>query len=180
MPSDSNEMRLAEIFSQCAAEMLVDLGAHATNLAAPRPSGPTSDSIAAFVPFGNGELRGSLTLQAPRKLFSLLHPLTPPTTLPHDLDDWACEMANQAVGRFRNRLASYAVKVTFGVPQNVPAEPLPHPSEFGPAGFLIAFAMHDMVLCCWLELETQPDFWLEESPMEEIEKALQEGTLVLF
>jgi hypothetical protein len=31
-----------------------------------------------------------------------------------------------------------------------------------------------------LELETEHDFWLAESPMEEIEKALKEGTLVLF
>lgn len=180
MPGDSNEKRLSEIFSQCAAELLDALGAHATNLAVPRPSEPTSDSIAAFIPFGNGELRGSLTLQAPRGLFALLHPVTPAAAPPHDLVDWASEMANQAVGRFRNRLAAHAVKVTFGVPRNVPAEPLPHPSELGPAGFLIAFAVHDMVLHCWLELETQPDFWLEESPMEEIEKALQEGTLVLF
>jgi hypothetical protein len=179
MPGSSNEERLAELFSQCAAEMLVDLGASGTRLAGARQPQPTAESVAAFVSFGNAELHGSLTLLAPGKLFSLLHPAAT-TAPPSDLDDWACEMVNQAVGRFRNRLASYAVKVVFGVPQNVLAELLRFSSGLEPGGSLISFAVDDMVLDCLLELEAEPDFWLADSPMEEIEKALKEGTLVLF
>jgi len=37
-----------------------------------------------------------------------------------------------------------------------------------------------MALDYWLELETEPDFWLAESPLEDVEAALKEGTLVLF
>jgi hypothetical protein len=179
MPGGSNEERLAEIFTQCATEMLADLGIQSTRLAEVRQTQPTNDSIAASVSFGNAELHGSLTLLAPSKLLSLLHAVTS-TTPPSDLDDWACEMVNQAVGRFRNRLASYAVKVVLGVPNNVLAEPLRFSTGHGPRQSLISFAMNDMVLDCWLELETESDFWLAESPMEEIEKALKEGTLVLF
>ena len=179
MPANSYESRLAEMFSQCAAEMLVDLGAQASRLEGDRQPRPTAEDIAAFVSFGNAELHGSLTLLAPRKLFSGLHPVTP-TAPPSDMEDWASEMVNMAVGRFRNRLASYAVKVIFGVPHNVTAELLHFSSGLEPGGSLISFAVDNMVLDCWLVLEAEPDFWLADSPMEEIEKALAEGTLVLF
>jgi hypothetical protein len=179
MPSSSNEERLAELFSQCAAEMLVDLGVQTTTLAGERQPRPKAESIAAFVSFGNADLHGSLTLLAPSKLFSLLHPVAP-TSPPSDLVDWACEMVNQAVGRFRNRLASYAVKMVFGVPHSVLAEGPRLPTGHEPHRSLISFAVDDMILDFWLELETEPEFWLADSPMEEIEKALKEGTLVLF
>jgi hypothetical protein len=179
MSGGSNEERLAELFSQCAAEMLADLGVQATRLPGVRQPQPSGEELAAFVSFGNAELHGSLTLLAPSKLFSRLHPVAH-TTLPSDLDDWACEMVNQVVGRFRNRLASYAVKVVFGVPHTVRAELLQFTSGHEPRQSLISFAVEDMVLDYWLELEAEPDFWLAESPMEEIEKALKEGTLVLF
>jgi hypothetical protein len=37
-----------------------------------------------------------------------------------------------------------------------------------------------MVLECWIELEANPGFQLAESPLEEIEAALAEGSIVLF
>jgi hypothetical protein len=179
MPGSSNEERLAEMFSQCAAEMLADLGAPATRLAGARQPQAAAERIAAFVSLGNAELHGSLTLLAPGKLFSRLHPVAQ-TTAPSDLNDWACEMVNQAVGRFRNRLASYAVKVVCGVPQIVPAGQVEFTPGHEPARSLISFALDDLVLDYLLEFVTEHDFWLAESPMEEIEKALKEGTLVLF
>jgi hypothetical protein len=179
MPGDSSETRLAEIFSDCAAEMLSDLGVQAARLAGSRPLRPTGDSTAAFASFGNEEVRGSLTLVAPSELFSRLHPL-PPNVSPRDLDDWACEMVNQAVGRFRNRLAAYGTKVKFGVPLSALAELLDLTSSCQTAWSPILFAVGGMVLECWLELDVTPDFRLAESRSDEIEAALKEGTIILF
>lgn len=179
MTGDSSEARLAEIFSRCATEMLADLGVQATRLAGTRPSRSAGENTAAFASFGNDELRGSLTLLGPNELLSRLHPL-PSTAIPRDLDDWACEMVNQVVGRFRNRLAAYGTKVKFGVPLSALAELLPLSSRLQPAWSPISFAIEGMVLECWLELEIAPDFRLAESPADEIEAALKEGSIVLF
>ena len=179
MSENSNEGRLAGILSQCAAEMLASLGFQTTILEEAYPAKPASESIAAFVRFGNDNLRGSLTLWGPSKLISRLRP-APPVVVPRDLDDWACEMVNQAVGRFRNRVATYGVKVVFNVPRSALAELLRPPTSHQPSWFPISFAIDDMVLECWIELEANPGFQLAESPLEEIEAALAEGSIVLF
>jgi hypothetical protein len=177
MAGDSNVDRLAEIFSQCATEMLVDLGAEAIRIEGELRILPTAEIIAASGGFGNDDLRGSLALLGPSQLFSRLHPL-PPTVTPRDLADWACEMVNQAVGRFRNRLAAYGAKVDFGVPHSALAELLR--SDLEPVLSHTSFAIGGMVLECRLELETKPTFRLAERPLEEIEAALNEGTIILF
>ncbi len=179
MPVESSETRLAEIFSDCAAEMLSDLGVQAVRLTGSRPPRPIGDGTAAFSSFGNEEVRGSLTLAAPSELFSRLHPLQP-SAIPRDLDDWACEMVNQAVGRFRNRLAAYGARVKFGVPLSALAELLDLASICQAAWSPILFAVDGMVLECWLELDVKPNFRLAESRSDETESALKEGAILLF
>jgi len=179
MPGDSNEARLAELLCQCTAELLAELGVHPEPLTgAPSPPSP-GESVAAFSGFGNDELRGSFTFLGPSKLFSRLHPL-PPTVTPRDLTDWACELVNQSVGRFRNRLLAYGVKLALSVPQSALAKSLRLASSLQPARSPIAFAIDGMVLEGWLELEIEPSFRLAQSPMADGEEALREGSVVLF
>jgi hypothetical protein len=179
MSGDSNESRLAELFSQCTAELLADLGVQPERLIGVRQPPPAGESIAAFSGFGNNELRGSFTFLGPSKLFARLHPL-PPTVTPRDLTDWACELVNQAVGRFRNRLLAYGVKVTPSVPQSALAEELRLASSLQPARSPISFAIDGMVLEGWLELDIESGFLLADSPLDEKGAALREGSIVLF
>lgn len=117
MPGDSNEARLAELMSQCTAELLAELGVQPEPLArAPSPPSP-GESIAAFSGFVGDDLRGSYTLLGSSKLFARLDPL-PPIVTPRDLSDWACELVNQSVSRFHNRLLAYGVKLAISVPQS--------------------------------------------------------------
>ena len=163
MPGDSNEARLAELLCQCMAELLAELGVQPEPLTrAPSPP-DAGETVAAFSGFGNDELRGSFTFLGPSKLFSRLHPL-PSTVTPRDLTDWACELVNQSVGRFRNRLA----------------DNLRLASSLQPARSPIAFAIDGMVLEGWLELEIEPSFRLAQSPVAEGAEALLEGSVVLF
>jgi hypothetical protein len=179
MPGDSQEARLSELLSQCAAELLAELGVQPELLTGGRQPPPAGESIAAFSGFGNDDIRGSFTFLGPSKLFARLHPL-PPTVTPRDLTDWACELVNQSVGRFRNRLLAYGVKLALSVPQSALAEDLRLASSLQPARSPISFAIEGMVLEGWLELDMTPSFRLAESPVEGESAALQEGSMVLF
>jgi hypothetical protein len=179
MSGATNEERLSQILSRCMAQMLADLGVVAVKLERVRQPRRPGEITAAFSPLFNDQLSGSFTLLGPTELFSRLHPL-PTTVTPRDLDDWACEMVNQAVGRFRNRLAAYGTKVTFGVPLTAFGEPTMISGGLASNGSPILFAVDDMLLEGWLELEIAPAFRLAESASVEIEAALQEGSIVLF
>jgi hypothetical protein len=179
MPGDSNQARLADILSQCTSELLADLGARPERTEPRRQPPSTGQGIAAFSGFGNSELRGSFTLVGPSELFARLHPL-PPTMTPRDLADWACELVNQSVGRFRNRLLAYGVNVALSVPQSALAERLRLSSSLRPAPAPIRFSIDDMVLEGWLELEMESGFRLAENPSAEQAVALREGSIVLF
>ena len=161
------------------SELLAELGAKAEPAEGERQLPAAAEGIAAFSGFGNNELRGSFTLVGPTRLFSRLHPL-PPTVTPRDLADWACELVNESVGRFRNRLLAYGVNLALGVPQSALADNLRLASSLQPARSPIAFAIDGMVLEGWLELEIEPSFRLAQSPVAEGAEALLEGSVVLF
>jgi hypothetical protein len=117
MPGASQEARLSELFAQCLTELLVELGVRPQRLTGGRQPPPTGESIAAFSGFVGDDLRGSYTLLGSSKLFARLDPL-PPIVTPRDLSDWACELVNQSVSRFHNRLLAYGVKLAISVPQS--------------------------------------------------------------
>ena len=179
MPGASTQARLAEILSQCTFELLTELGARPERTGGVRQPPPPGEDIAAFSGFCNNELRGSFTLVGPSKLFARLHPL-PPTVTPRDLTDWACELVNQSVGRFRNRLLAYGVNIALSVPQSALAQELRLSSSLRPAPNPISFAIDGMVLDGWLELEIELGFRLAENPSDEEGAALREGSIVLF
>jgi hypothetical protein len=159
--------------------MLAEVGVEAKRLDGSRQPQPVNEGIAAFVGFGNDVLRGSFAFLGPSELFEKLHPL-PPTITPRDLTDWACEMVNQSIGRFRNRLLAYGVSVALGVPQSALAQHLQISSSLRGARTPISFSIERMVLEGWLELETKPGFQLADKPLPAQEEALQEGSMVLF
>jgi hypothetical protein len=179
MTEDAKEKRLARMLSSCTADLLCELGAKPQSIDEVRRPRTSGEHIAAFSGFGGNGFRGSYTLLAPSPLLSRLHPL-PPTVDPRDLTDWACELVNQSVGRFRNRLLSYGVDMILSVPQSVLAEELRLSSSLQPARSPSVFVIDGMVLEGWLELELNPVFRLPESPLNQEELALKEGSLVLF
>jgi hypothetical protein len=179
MPGDSNETRLAEIVAQCMGELLTELKASAERLTGARKPPSAGESIAAFCGFGNNELRGSFTLLGPSKLFARLHPLSPSVS-PRDLTDWACELANQSVGRFRNRMFAYGVRLAPSLPQSALAEQLLLSSSLQPNRTPVAFSIDGMVLEGWFDVEIQPGFRLAEKPSEEETIVLNEGGMLIF
>jgi len=179
MSGNSNEQRLEEILATCMTELLGEMKLNPVRITDERPPLSFHESLTAFCGFGSTDFRGSVTLLGSVPLFSQLHPL-PTTVTPRDLVDWACELVNQSVGRFRNRLLAYGVKLALSVPQSALAEELCLASSFDPTRSPISFAIDSMVLEGWLELDTTPTFQLAESPLHGERAALEEGSIVLF
>jgi hypothetical protein len=99
---------------------------------------------------------------------------------PRDLTDWACELANQSVGRFRNRMFAYGVRLAPSLPQSALAEQLLLSSSFQPNRTPISFSIEGMVLEGWFDVEMQPGFQLAENPSEEEAIVLNEGGMLIF
>ena len=178
MADESTEKRLVEIFARCTGDLLTSYGVKPQPVVEPRAAQGDAAEIAAFSGFGGDELRGSYTLLGSTKLFSRLHPL-PPTVTPRDLADWACEVVNQSVGRFRNRMATYGVPLAISVPQSALAKQLDLSSSLRKRK-PISYLVDGMLLEGWLELEIGTGFRLAPGPLEQQEAILNEGSMVIF
>ena len=179
MSGNSNEERLEEILATCIGELLAELSPEARRVVAEHQSSALQESLAAFGGFGSTDFRGSLTLLGSVSLFSQLHPL-PSSVTPRDLADWACELVNQMVGRYRNRLLAYNVNLALGVPQSALAQNMRLSSSLRQRRNPICFAIHGAVLEIWLELNIRPDFNLADNPENSKGTALREGSVVFF
>jgi hypothetical protein len=179
MADESIEKRLVEIFARCTGELLASLGVKPESLREERPTQIETAEIAAFSGFGNDELRGSYTLLGSLKLFSRLHPL-PPTMNPRDLADWACEVVNQSVGRFRNRMTTYGVSLAISVPQSALAAQLCVSSSLRANRKPLCYRVDGMLLQGWLEWDIKPGFELPAGPLEQKDPVLNEGAMVIF
>lgn len=178
MAEESTEQRLVEIFAKCTGELLVLYGVNPERVIEENMAQEETAEIAAFSGFGNDDLRGSYTLQGSTKLFSRLHPL-PPTMSPRDLTDWACEVVNQSVGRFRNRMTNYGISLALSVPQSALASQLRLSSSLRAARKPIAYRIEGMLLQGWLELEIRPGFKFAREP-QQTDQVLNEGAMVIF
>ena len=181
MAGDSDETRLTEIMARCMSELLAEMKVPAERISGVLQPPSTGESIAAFCGFGNNEMRGSFTLLGTSKLFARLHPL-PPHVHPRDLADLACELANQSVGRFRNRMFAYGVRLAPSLPQSVLAEQLQllHSASRQSHPTPLAFSIEGMALEGWFDVEMQPGFRLAAEPLEEEAGVLNEGAVLIF
>ena len=178
MPDNTNEERLVEVLTQCLFELLRELVGKPEILTGPRRAPPQGACIAAFIGFGNEDIRGSFSLFGSKEVFARLHPL-PPTESSRDLVDWACELVNQTVGRFRNKMLSFNVGLAFSVPQSALAEQLRISSSFDASRTPISFGINDMVLETWVELDIRPTFRFGSGSSDK-GPALEEGSMLLF
>jgi hypothetical protein len=171
--------RFEAILATCVADLLREMGLPAERLDGEHAPEPARESLLGFCGFGSMDLRGSIALMGSLPLFSRLHPL-PATVTPRDLADWACELVNQVVGRYRNRLLAYNVSLAPGAPQSALAEHVRLSSRLRHLRPPLCFTIHGLVLETWLELAIRPGFTLIETPTDKRAAALQEGSALFF
>lgn len=179
MVADRNEKRLAEILAGCMEELFAEQRMRASRMQGDYQPPVWDERLAAFSGFENAAIRGSVILVGSLPLFSRTHPL-PTDAVARDLADWACELVNQAVGRFRNRLLAYDVSLTIGGPQSSLAQNPRLRQSLRRDTKPMCFVIDDDVLEVWLELAISPDFRLAERPTHERPVALKEGSALFF
>jgi chemotaxis protein CheX len=88
-------------------------------------AGATEESrLAASVGLGGAELRGALILVAGNAFFRATYPLELGPASDADLADWARELANQLLGRIKNRFAGLGINFNISTPTVLSGEHL--------------------------------------------------------
>ena len=179
MPKNPAESRLTGILALCLAELMDELGAEPVWLSGWQPSDESEEMIAAAVGFRGDKLCGSIVLAGQPRAFARLYPF--PTSIKSpDLADWAREMANQGVGRFRNRALAHGLTIYVGVPETVSSLGWRIAKTRKLIEIPMALGIGDMRLEALVEFGLGPDFELDNHPVTEKGPALPEGSVVLF
>jgi hypothetical protein len=179
MPGRSTEDRLNEILAVCLTELVRDLGANPTLLPERQPELGSGEILAAFIGFGSDDVRGSFFLIGQPRVFARLHPL-PADGNNWDLADWARELANQAVGRFKNRVLACGLAIAVSSPQSMVAEQVRITKSQKQLRTPLVIRIEDMTLETWLELDVRSGFTLADKTGSPTDAVLSEGSMVLF
>lgn len=123
--------------------------------------------------FGGRELRGALVLAATRE--PLEHTNPGAATLQ---GDWMCELANQLMGRVKNRLLTLGVEIHLATPAGLSGENLaPSPAMLRSPQ---VFAAANGFVCVWIDCEMAEGFELPTAISPEAEAPMLEGDALLF
>jgi hypothetical protein len=90
-----------------------------------RQTTPTLPDISASVGFTRDGVQGRLTLSLPARVLDLMPPSAGGTLK----SDWARELANQLIGRIKNRLLQFNVRLQVGVSSILETNKLAHQLE---------------------------------------------------
>lgn len=95
--------------------------------------------------------------------------------VPHE--DWLAELANQLLGRVKNRLAAHGANLGLAQPlvlRGVRLE-IAHPEEIWSRGFETDHGQ----ACVWLDVHVEPGVTITERPDPSVQAAM-EGDVILF
>lgn len=159
-------------FDAIVTTATVELFASSSVKVQPASAMPVLDRVA-VIGFGGGGLRGSLGLGVST---ALIEKLVGGGT--ERQDDWLSEMANQLLGRVKNRLLRHGVTITIALPmvlRGLRVEIVGASKEL----WAYPFDTSDGALCVWVDVLADPEFVL--APMsDEALDIPSEGELILF
>ena len=137
--------------------------------------------FAGLIGFGGTEVRGSLVMYFDETLVVATRPQTLGRVDDQDaaLRDWTGEMANQLLGRVKNNLLKYNVKVAMGVPTAISGQGYTLTSVGDMSPVRLRFTSEFGNLSLLLNMRFRPGLRLDP-PNEEEEDTAAEGDLMLF
>ena|SRR6187397_1428670 len=136
---------------------------------------PTMSALTAAVDFDGDELRGTVELRATRSLiFETSRGAAGLDSGAANLNDWTCELANQLMGRMKNKLRGYKVPLHVGVPRSKSSTDLARAEP----GLRCRFACDCGTFSGYLDVLIAPGFSF--GPLERDAELPLEGDLVLF
>ncbi len=140
-----------------------------------RDAYPSADQLAlcGIMGFGGRQMRGALVLAATREPLEKTNPGGFSSQR-----DWICELANQLLGRVKNRLLSVGVEILLATPAGLSGENLnPTPGKLRAPQ---VFGVEKGFVCVWIDCEFADGFELLMTPSANFEAALPEGEAILF
>ena len=192
MPKRKAEQTIARLVGECVDSVIRDLGFQARQLAGESTSNPGQKALAVRIRFGNAGIQGGVTLRATQVMFQRLFPRNAEKAAsdgPNDLADWAREVANLIVGRFRNRASRYGLLVGISCPENVALDQLVDATSRAASRIPLVFAIDDAAskqappseerLDAWLELWMADGVEIKDSPVSS-QDGLFEGDTIIF
>lgn len=130
-------------------------------------------SLCGVMGFAGKQMRGALVLATTRGPLERTNPGGATSQR-----DWVCELANQLMGRVKNRLISLGVEILLATPAGLSGDNL-NPS-LGKLRTPQVFASEDGFVCVWIDCEQATGFELPDRPLHQVEPAISEGETLLF
>jgi hypothetical protein len=170
---NANDGPLDHLLFDCCRELFssYELDVHPRD----RSEFPATEQLAVcgVMGFGGKSMRGALVLATTKE--PLVH--TNPDAAGSQRD-WVCELANQLLGRVKNRLLARGVELWLATPAGLSGENLsPTASKLRAPQ---VFAAANGFVCVWIDCEYAPGFTLPSSPLLDVELPVQEGETILF
>ena len=175
---ETNLAILGEALRAACVELMAEYGLQARldSGEGPRLSiEPTMSALTAAVDFNGDELRGTVELRATRSvIYETTRGASGLAGSATNLNDWTCELANQLMGRMKNKLRGYKVPLQVGVPRAKHSTDTTKPDS----GLRCRFACDCGTFSGYLDVMIAPGF---SFGAPEVDSQLpDEGDLVLF
>jgi Chemotaxis phosphatase CheX len=155
------------VVTECCVDLFSDQGI--TISSTPDERSNHNLAFCGVIGFTGNDLRGSLLLACSRE------PLILGGNTEHDIRDWIAELANQMIGRIKNRLMALGTVIYYSTPIILRGEHLA-PLEHQPRPQL--FHANGGIVSVWFDVDAGPDFTLALNPVDGV--ALREGETLLF
>jgi hypothetical protein len=162
-----------DLVYDCAQELFSAYGLDVTPRSRDDFPSPEDLALCGVMGFGGKQMRGALVLASTREPLEITNPggLT-------SQRDWICELANQLMGRVKNRLVALDVEIWLSTPAGLTGENLcPMPGKLRAPQ---VFAANTGFVCVWIDCELSDGFELPASPSSVVEPAMSEGEALIF
>lgn len=181
--TESQWRTLSPIVKESCTALFTSYGAPVTYAAECPGLSMYGQCMAAFIGFTSPQMRGSLLLSTTLGMVQMSHPIDPrlirdPAA---DLQDWTGELANQLLGRIKNKLVPYGLTLQLTPPMCMVCKDLRAvPSHAGDA-CVYQFKGMGMDLFVRLDVTLTPGFTLTLAPDQgPVTLAPTEGEMMLF
>lgn len=136
---------------------------------------PATENLAlcGVMGFGGKQMRGALVLATTKEPLERTNPGRADSQR-----DWVCELANQLMGRVKNRLLGAGVEIHLATPAGLSGDNLcPSPQKLRAPQ---VFAAGSGFVCVWIDCEFAENFELPPMPAQGGSAAMAEGEALLF
>jgi len=170
---------LRDILSAVMVEFFNSYGLPCAPLTATERRAPDEarPDIGSIISLRGRHVRGGLAFLAPADLIARLLPVPDPQLVDAQVRDWCSEMANQLLGRLKNKLAAYGIDFDVGTPTCFSGQGIRLVFVPDAEGICLAFEAASSQMQVYLDCSLEPGALAVQT---ERLRAATEGEVMLF